>query len=89
MSLKESKHELRSSPITAGKMTEQNLRCGADGCHFCCCCTRKYERLGCLRHQIVWHIQNWFTTSLPPRNTILLLDELKEWEDKQDDHLEL
>ena len=26
-----------------------------------------------------------FTTSLPPRNTILLLDELEEWEDKQNE----
>ena len=64
-------------------MTERHLRCEADGCHFCCCCASKYDRLGCLRRHVVWHIQNWFTTPLPPRNTILLLDELEEWEDKQ------
>ena len=64
-------------------MTERHLRCEADGCHFCCCCTSKYDRLGCLRRHVVWHIQNMFTTPLPPRNTILLLDELEEWEDKQ------
>jgi len=64
-------------------MTERHLRCEADGCHFCCCCSSKYDRLGCLRRHVVWHIQNMFTTPLPPRNTILLLDELEEWEDKQ------
>ena len=64
-------------------MTERHLRCEADGCHFCCCCASKYDRLGCLRRHVVWHIQNMFTTPLPPRNTILLLDELEEWEDKQ------
>ena len=64
-------------------MTERHLRCGADGCHFCCCCSSKYDRLGCLLRHVVWHIQNWFTNPRPPRNTILLLDELEEWEDKQ------
>ena len=66
-------------------MTERHLRCEADGCHFCCCCASKYDRLGCLRRHVVWHIQNMFTTPLPPRNTILLLDELEEWEDKQNE----
>ena len=66
-------------------MTERHLRCEADGCHFCCCCSSKYDRLGCLRRHVVWHIQNMFTTQLPPRNTILLLDELEEWEDKQNE----
>ena len=37
-----------------------------------------------MRH-VVWHIQNWFTNPRPPRNTILLLDELEEWEDKQNE----
>ena len=68
-------------------MTERHLRCEADGCHFCCCCSSKYDRLGCLRRHVVWHFQNFtrFTTPLPPRNTILLLDELEEWEDKQNE----
>ena len=66
-------------------MTERHLRCGADGCHFCCCCSSKYDRLGCLLRHVVWHIQNWFTNPRPPRNTILLLDELEEWEDKQNE----
>merc|ERR1712155_491821 len=78
----ESKHELES-PITAGEMTERHLRCGADGCHFCCCCKNKHDRLGCLRRHVLWHLQNWFTHPLPPRKTILLLDELEAWEDNE------
>ena len=62
-------------------MTERHLRCGADGCHFCCCCKNKHDRLGCLRRHVLWHLQNWFTLPLPPRKTILLLDELEAWED--------
>ena len=64
-------------------MTERHLRCGADGCHFCCCCTSKSDRLGCLRRHVLWHLQNWFTLPLPPRKTILLLDELEAWEDNE------
>ena len=64
-------------------MTERHLRCGADGCHFCCCCTSKSDRLGCLRRHVLWHLHNWFTLPLPPRKTILLLDELEAWEDNE------
>ena len=64
-------------------MTERHLRCGADGCHFCCCCKNKHDRLGCLRRHVLWHLQNWFTLPLPPRKTILLLDELEAWEDNE------
>merc|ERR1712039_641627 len=63
--------------------TEQHLRCGADGCHFCCCCKNKHDRLGCLRRHILWHINNWFTIPWPPRETIELLDELEAWEDNE------
>ena len=64
-------------------MTERHLRCGADGCHFCCCCTNKHDRLGCLRRHVLWHLHNWLTIPRPPRETILLLDELEAWEDNE------
>ena len=64
-------------------MTERHLRCGADGCHFCCCCKNKHDRLGCLRRHVLWHLQNWFTLPFPPRKTIVLLDELEAWEDNE------
>ena len=64
-------------------MTERHLRCGADGCHFCCCCKNKHDRLGCLRRHVLWHINNLLTIPDPPRKTIELLDELEAWEDNE------
>ena len=63
-------------------MTERHLRCGADGCHFTCCCTSRHDRLGCLRRHVIWHLNTWDTNGLPPRNTIQLLDELELENDK-------
>ena len=63
-------------------MTERHLRCGADGCHFCCCCTSRHDRLGCLRRHVIWHLNNWDKACLPPKSTIQLLDELEFENDK-------
>ena len=63
-------------------MTERHLRCGAEGCHFCCCCSSRHDRLGCLRRHVIWHLNTWDTNGLPPRNTIQLLDELELENDK-------
>ena len=60
-------------------MTERHLKCGADSCHFCCCCTSRH---GCLRRHVIWHLNNWDKIGLPPSSTIQLLDELEFENDK-------
>ena len=79
--LSESRQGLRL-PITAGEMTERHLRCGVDGCHFTSCCRSRHDRLGCLRHHIIWHLNKWDKACLLPSSTTQLLDELEFENDK-------
>ena len=63
-------------------MTERHLRCGVDGCHFTSCCRSRHDRLGCLRHHIIWHLNKWDKACLLPSSTTQLLDELEFENDK-------
>ena len=55
-------------------MAERQLRCGADGCHFTCCCKSREQRLGCLQRHVIWHLKKYETIPLPPLSTVQLVD---------------